>query len=617
MNDFNVFLDALTGDEFSEKPVPLEQFVTDKEYLGLPPLSELQYQSIKASTQIYKRDTLHRLYGEEEGEKIWKQTCSEVILQLGKGSGKDYTSTIACAYMVHLLLCLSDPAVYYGKPPGDAIDIINIAINAIQANRVFFKGFNQRIEKSPWFQGKYIAKANMVEFDKSVTVHSGHSEREAWEGYNVLVVILDEISGFELESTSGHDQAKTASSIYKMYRASVNSRFPDFGKVILLSFPRFKNDYIQQKYNEAIAEKEVVIRHKMLKVDPDLPDGTTGNEFEVEWEEDHIISYKVPKMFALKRPTWEVNPTRKIEDFTIDFYTDPTDALSRFACMPPDATDAFFKNRTVIEKAFSNPKLNVDEYGRFDDHFKPDPDKFYFVHVDLAQKHDHCAVALSHVDSWVTMKIGEKYKEAAPKIVVDAVRFWTPTASKSVDFTEVKDYIISLRQKGFNLKMVTFDRWNSHDMMQQLKAHGINTELLSVAKKHYEDMSLCITEERVIGPHIQLLIDELLQLRIVKDKVDHPRKGSKDLSDAVCGAIYNSVVLTPRDLNGELEIYTYSGVFADELQQLKEESDARLAASNQIRVPEKKEIPLNLREFMGIEEDQDNIEFQVDSMRIL
>jgi len=617
MSDFNEFLDALSGDEFSEKPVTLEQFVTDKNYLGLPPLSELQYQSIKASTQIYKRETLYKLYGEAEGEKIFKQTCNEVILQLGKGSGKDYTSTIACAYMVHLLLCLSDPATYYGKPPGDAIDIINIAINAIQANRVFFKGFNQRIEKSPWFQGKYIAKANMVEFDKSVTVHSGHSEREAWEGYNVLVVILDEISGFELESTSGHDQAKTASSIYKMYRASVNSRFPDFGKVILLSFPRFKNDYIQQKYNEAVAEKEVVLRHKTLKIDADLPDGTQGNEFEIEWEEDHIISYRIPRIFALKRPTWEVNPTRKIEDFTTDFYTDPTDALSRFACMPPDATDAFFKNRAVIEKAFSNPKLNVDEYGRFDDHFQPNPDKLYFVHVDLAQKHDHCAVALAHTDSWVTMKIGDKYKEAAPRIIVDAVRFWTPTASKSVDFTEVKDYIISLRQRGFNLKMVTFDRWNSHDMMQQLKTHGINTELLSVAKKHYEDMSLCLTEERVLGPKIQLLIDELLQLRIVKDKVDHPRKGSKDLSDAVCGAIYNAVALTPRDLNQALELYTYGTVFQTEIEKLREESDARLAQNKTIKLPDKKIMPPDLREFMGIDEDEEEERFRVDSMRIL
>ena len=614
MADFSAFIDALEGDEFQEKPATLEEFVTSRDYLGLPPLSEYQYTMIRASTQIYKRDTLHKLYGYEDGEKIFKQTCNEVILQLGKGSGKDYTSTIACAYMVHLLLCLADPARYFGKPPGDAIDIINIAINAVQANRVFFKGFNQRIEKSPWFQGRYIAKANSIEFDKEITVHSGHSQRESWEGYNVLVVILDEISGFDLDSTSGNEQAKTASAIYKMYRASVNSRFPDVGKVILLSFPRFKNDYIQQRYNEVVAEKEVLVRHHKFKVDPELPDGMEGNEFEMEWEEDHIVSYKIPRVYALKRPTWEINPTRKIEDFTIDFYTDPTDALSRFACMPPDATDAFFKNRAVIEKAFSNPNLNVDSYGRFDDRFQPDPEKQYFIHVDLAQKHDHCAVALAHVHNWVTMKIGSQMKEAAPRVIVDAVRFWTPTASKSVDFTDVKEYIISLRERGFNIKVVTFDRWNSHDMMQQLKAHGMNAETLSVAKKHYEDMSLCITEERVDGPHIQLLIDELLQLRIVKDKVDHPRKGSKDLSDAVCGAIYNAVSLTPRDSNQAVEIYNYSGVFGDELDQLKQESDARLIRNKTIKLPDKPDMPSSLRDYLGIEDEED---FPVDSMRIL
>ena len=617
MSDFNVFLDALSGDEFSEIPVPLEQFVTDRAYLGLPPLSENQYIMIRASTQIYKQDTLIKIYGEDEGRKIFKQTCNEIIMQLGKGSGKDYTSTIACAYVVYLLLCLKDPAVYFGKPPGDAIDIINIAINAVQANRVFFKGFNQRIERSPWFQGKYVAKANMVEFDKAVTVHSGHSESEAWEGYNVLIVILDEISGFELQSTSGHQNAKTASSIYKMYKGSVTSRFPDFGKIILLSFPRFKLDYIQQKYNEAVAEKEVVLRHHKFKVDPDLPDGTTGNEFEIEWEEDHIISYRMPRIFALKRPTWEINPTRKIEDFTEAFYTDPQDALMRFACMPPDATDAFFKNRAVIEKAFSNPKLNVDEYGRFDDTFKPNPDRTYFMHVDLAQKHDHCAVALAHVEGWVTMKIGENYKQAAPRIVVDAVRYWTPTASKSVDFTEVKDYITRIRDKNFNLRLVTFDRWNSHDMMQQLNVHGIKTELLSVAKKHYEDMSLTLTEERLHGPRIQLLIDELLQLRIVKDKVDHPRKGSKDLSDAVCGAVYNAIALTPPDADQEVDIYSYDGVFSAEIEELRKESDARLVKNKTIKLPERPDMPSTLRDFLGMHNGDDEDEFPVDSIRII
>jgi hypothetical protein len=592
MADFSDFLDVLDGDEFEEQPVTIEEFVTSVNYLGLPPLSTYQYTMIKAMTQVYKKDTLIRWLGEEEGEKRWKQTCNEVIFQLGKGSGKDYTSTVAAAYITYLLLCLKDPAVYYGKPPGDAIDILNIAINAQQANNVFFKGFKQRIEKSPWFVGKYNPKAGSIEFDKSITVHSGHSEREAWEGYNVIVVVLDEISGFALENTTGHDQAKTAQSIYDMYRASLTSRFPDFGKLILLSFPRFKNDFIQQKYEESIATKETVIKTHEFVLNPDLPADDPGNKFSIQWEEDHIVAYKVPKVFALKRPTWEINPTRVIEDFKIDFYKNPEDSLSRYACMPPDAVDAFFKSREKIETAFNNPNLAVDSSGRFAEWFKPLDDKEYFIHVDLAQKHDHCAVSLAHVEKWVNMKVGNEYAQTAPVVVVDAVRFWTPTASKSVDFTDVKDYILSLRQRGFNVKLTTFDRWNSHDMMQQLRGYGMNTELLSVAKKHYEDMALIVAEERVKGPRIDLLVDELLQLRIMRDRVDHPRKGSKDLADAVCGSIYNAIIHSKREKNREVEIHTYGELVRDNY--LEEENQR---VDNLIKPPRR--MPQELAEALG------------------
>ena len=148
--EFTDFLDALADDVFEETPVDIEEFVTSKAFLGLPPLSENQYLMIKASTQVYKLETLIQLYGEEEGTKRHKQTCTEVIFQLGKGSGKDYVSTIACAYIVYLLLCLKDPARYFGKPTDDAIDIINIAINAEQAKKVFFGGFLKRIKNCPY-----------------------------------------------------------------------------------------------------------------------------------------------------------------------------------------------------------------------------------------------------------------------------------------------------------------------------------------------------------------------------------------------------------------------------------------------------------------------------------
>jgi hypothetical protein len=564
--DFADIIDILDGEEFEERPVDVAEFVTSEAYLGLPPLSDYQYRLIRASSQIYKKATLIKLYGEEAGEKRWKETVNEVIAQLGKGSGKDYSSTVAVSYIVYLLLCLKDPAKYFGKPPGDSIDIINIAVNAQQAKNVFFKGLKNRIDKSPWFAGRYVPKADVIEFDKGISCHSGHSEREAFEGYNALVVILDEISGFSIDNTTGHEQAKTAGAIYDMYRASVDSRFPDFGKVILLSFPRYKNDYIQQRYNSVIANKEVEIKSHKFKMDEELPDGVEGNEFSIEWEQDNIIAYTIPKVFALKRPTWEVNPTRVIDDFKVAFYTNPTDALSRFACMPPEAVDAFFKSREKIETAFVTGN-GVDESGRFEEWFKPDDSLEYFVHVDLAQKHDHCAVSMSHIKEWVKVRSFNDYEQIAPVIVVDAVRWWTPTSDKSVDFTEVKDYIVSLKSRGFNVRLVTFDRWNSHDMMQQIKNYNINTEILSVAKKHYEDMALVVMEERVKGPNIKLLIDELLQLRIIRDKVDHPRKGSKDLADAVCGSVYNAISRTRRDLNREIEIHTWKATKEDNVNQ--------------------------------------------------
>jgi hypothetical protein len=129
-------------------------------------------------------------------------------------------------------------------------------------------------------------------------------------------------------------------------------------------------------------------------------------------------------------------------------------------------------------------------------------------------------------------------------------------------------------------------------MMQQLKQYGINTELLSVAKKHYDDMAMVVLEERLKGPHIPLLIDELLQLRIMRDKVDHPRKGSKDLADAVCGSIFNAISHTRFDTNQEIKIHNYESMSYDnDFGVAKEEEYVQ----NMIRAPR---IPQELKEAM-------------------
>jgi hypothetical protein len=556
---FNEFFEVLKNSNFDEMPVDARTFVEGEDYLGQPPLSDIQYDIVEAMSQIYKLEDVIDILGDTEGRRYFnKYTKNEVILQLGKGSGKDFVSTVACSYIVYKLLCLKDPARYFGKPSGDAIDIINIAINAQQAKNVFFKGFKTKIEKSPWFAGKFNAKAESIEFDKAITVYSGHSERESHEGLNLILAVLDEISGFATEIGTGNDQGKTADNIYKAFRASVDSRFPDLGKVALLSFPRYPGDFISQRYDAVIAEKEVVTKRHKFIMNPDLPEDAEGNSLEIEWDEDTILSYKYPGMFAIKRPTWVVNPTRKVDDFKLAFYTDLGDAMQRFACIPTYMSDAFFKQVEKV-RACMTARNPIDNFKRFDESFTPDPDKKYYVHADLAQKHDKCAVAIAHVEKWVNIQVVKDYQQVAPIVVVDAVVWWEPKVEGPVNLSEVKQWIQNLRRQGFDIGMVSFDRWQSFDIQNELKSVGMRTETVSVAKKHYEDMAMLVYEERLVMPSIDLLFEELTELKIMKgNRVDHPRKSSKDLADAVCGAIFGAISHTPRNVNQEVEIHEFS-----------------------------------------------------------
>jgi len=555
---FDDFLEALKDNNFEENPVDAKTFVESPDYLGQPGLSTIQYDIVEAMSQIYRKEDLQHIMGEEEGAKYYeKYTKNEIILQLGKGSGKDFTSTVACAYIVYKLLCLKDPARYFGKPSGDAIDLINVAINAQQAKNVFFKGFKSKIERSPWFAGKYEAKVDSISFDKSITVYSGHSERESHEGLNLLLAVLDEISGFASEVATGNEQGKTADNIYKAFRGSVDSRFPDLGKVVLLSFPRYNGDFISERYEAVIADKEILTRTHRFIINPLLPEDDKDNWFEITWDEDHIKSYKYPGVFALKRPTWEVNPTRKVDDFKIAFMTDLGDAMMRFACVPTYASDAFFKQADKV-RACMTTRNPLDQFRRFEENFKPDPEKVYYVHADLAQKHDKCAIAIAHVEKWVNVQVIKDYEQISPIVVVDAVAWWEPKVEGPVNLSEVKQWIQNLRRIGFNIGLVTFDRWQSFDIQNELQAVGMRTETVSVAKKHYEDMAMLVYEQRLVMPAIELLFEELTELKIMKnDKVDHPRKKSKDLADAVCGSIFGAISYTPRDQNLEVEVHTF------------------------------------------------------------
>jgi hypothetical protein len=79
----------------------------------------------------------------------------------------------------------------------------------------------------------------------------------------------------------------------------------------------------------------------------------------------------------------------------------------------------------------------------------------------------------------------------------------------------------------------------------------------------------------------------------MRDRVDHPRKGSKDLADAVCGAIYNSISRSKFDTNQEINIHTYESMSYDN--DFYTDNDGETTSYNMIRAPK---MPEGLRDAM-------------------
>lgn len=556
--DFSEFLDAVQDDIFHEIPVPLETFLYSKKYLGLTiTLSPLQVEIVQRGSQILNRNTLQDIYKQEVNyEDLIKPYSRELILAVGKSSGKDLMSQLICCYIVYQLLCLKDPAGYFGKPKDDNIDIVNVAINAKQAANVFFKGFKTRVKNCPWFAGRYNSRATDIEFDHNITVHSLNSEGEGTEGLNILVAVLDEIDGFDDKDPD----TPRAKAMYKTLRGTVASRFDQNGKVLLLSFPRTKDGFILKHYESTVSEKLTAKKTHTFKRDESLPDGVEGNEFTVEWEEDEVISYKFDHVWALRAPTWVVNTTKTIDMFKREFDDDIDDALTRYAACPPDNVEGtWFPAKEKIDIAFRRPNGLSTVTGSYEINVQPDKSKLYYVHVDLARVQDNCGIALAHVDKF-QKAMYDTDNQVSPYVVVDMVKYWKPDRNRPVDFADVRDFILDLNRHGFNIKLVTFDRWNSDQIMKALNDIGVLSEKLSVDRDHYSELAMLMGTGMIEGPDVELLRNELKKLVVLPNgKVDHTNKSSKDLSDAVVGAVYNAISLTPIPEH-DLDVMTYADI---------------------------------------------------------
>lgn len=514
--EFSDFQELLHSDELVEEPVDVRTFLHDPYYLGISTVSDLQATIIDKASQIFLKHTLVRLYGEERGTEIWlNENPLEIVAQCGKGSGKDFSSRCAFLYTIYKLHCIRDPLGYYGKAHGTYIDLLNLAVNAEQAERVFFDPLKNMMKRSPWFNEQgFECKRKEVEFhSRPIRLFSGNSESEAWEGLDLMLVVLDEIAAFKTEAqfkaagvAHGDQSRLSAAGIYKMSKLSVMSRFPDVGKVLLLSFPRYKGDFIQERYEKSISE---------------------------------------PRVLRIKAKTWEMNPVITREQLQPEYDRNPIDARARFECEPPEMIDAFFRDpmrvracfegfwKTIQDGEYEKQVLEenhelfpINDNGTFKKWFKPVDDHPRFIHVDLAQKRDKAALAMCHSPGVRRIQTSYDQYEELPVVKMDLIHYWEAQPGAEIDFENIREFIATLCRR-FPVALVTFDRWQSVDMIQALNRRGIAADMHSVKTNDYDTLATCFYDGRFRGYFNNLLVEEeLLKLQVLPNrKIDHPNTG--------------------------------------------------------------------------------------------
>jgi len=490
-------LEKLLGSKETTKQ-DLEDFVWFSEY------PEYDHRVVDIKTFIEHEDYLNG--GKECWESIkddlvelFEGAYTEAVFCEGIGAGKSYKSSVIIAYMVYRVLCLRNPQEDLNLAKGSNICFINMSVRAEQSRKVVFGEIKGRIDNSPWFQ-KYFPSdpyiRSELRFAKGVIIFPGNSQETFPLGFNVFGGVMDEAAFYT--TTKDRDVAED---MFNSLYSRIKNRFGDRGLLVMISSPRYVDDFIEKKMIEAQTNKKIFSRRKMLW------DSKPPSCFSGEWID--FEEYKIPIEF-------EIESKRNPEVFKRDYMAIPSLAL-----------EPYFKQWDLIEKCIDE-KLEhpVDEKGNFKPWFRGKDKVWYFIHVDLSVKRDSTGIAMCHHEGEI--------------VIVDFMLRIKPPIGGEIQFSDVRDMILDLNARGFYLALVTYDGWQSVDSIQILQNHFINCETLSVDRdtRAYDTLKERIYEGKLKYYKYEPFFQELKRLELVDGKkIDHPPNGSKDVTDAVAGAV--------------------------------------------------------------------------------
>jgi hypothetical protein len=210
---------------------------------------------------------------------------------------------------------------------------------------------------------------------------------------------------------------------------------------------------------------------------------------------------------------------------------------------------------SLIELFKTNELFNtIDVYSR-QYRLKVNPGTKRYIHIDLGLTNDAAGLAMLHVKGFKNVTRlkpdGLPVKVRMPVVYVDFMLRIQPPPGSQIDIGKIREFVLQLVEMNVPIGCVTMDQFQSFDSLQIYKKLGLEAKLLSVDKKADAYVSLrdSIQEARISYYEYEPFNDEILKVQFdrQKYKIDHPVGGSKDVADAVAGALMQCIL----DLSSE------------------------------------------------------------------
>jgi hypothetical protein len=519
----------------------------------------------------------------------------EVLIEGAIGYGKSYMTSLLLTRSLYELSCYKNPQLAVGLADNSAIVIANLATKEKVAKEVVFEYIAGFVRGSPYFRRYFPPQKDLIKelaFPHKIRVMPAASTQGSVIGQNIFSAAIDEANflfrGSSERAGSVNDEYDLAKVLYNAISRRMKSRFGDNrGVLIVSSSSMYPDDFTTFRKRQAEESGERIFYRRYSQWAPKpayqgfdqdpseyflLSIGDAAHRPRIVLRPDEQgFDPALDDVDALK--SGKVPVIRVPNDFRPEFRRDIDMAVRDIAGYATSARFPFFRNIQPIIDSFERAKKRnvrhpwsverttlLDDSTWVKDRLNWEKRMYHhFAHVDLALSQDACGIAIVRLDGAEQVVFERPYYDEfngelryekdvkyVPRLTTVLTLQVKSIGDNEVPVGKVRQVLMDLVSWGFMLTKVTYDQYMSAESIQALIAAGIDADKLSVDRTMdaYHSLKEALDEERLDTYEYTILLKEASELErdLEKKKIDHPPRGSKDVTDALSGAVHNATV---------------------------------------------------------------------------